>query len=302
MKISVVIPNYNGIRLLQTNLSKVIKVINKADVVIVDDGSTDGSSAYIKKYFPEVTLIEKINNSGFATSVNLGVKAAKGDIVLLLNSDAIPKKDFLMPLIKHFKDKQVFAVGCMDQSIEGDKIIQRGRGVGKFTKGFLIHRRGEVDKTDTLWASGGSSVYRKEIWENIGGMDEIYDPFYWEDIDLSYRAQKAGYKVLFEPNSIVIHEHSKGSIKTHFSKEKVEVFAYRNQFIFIWKNITGFYYLFSHFIWLPYHLIMALLHKNVSMLKGVIQASIKIPEILKQRGWQKKLYLKSDQDILSQYS
>lgn len=299
MNLSVVIPNYNGKQLLAKNLPQVLKVLPGAEVIIVDDSSNDGSVDFIKKNFPRVKLIEKITNSGFATTVNLGVKTARHSIVLLLNSDAVPQKDFYIPALKHFNDDNIFAVGCLDESLEDGQVIRRGRGVGKFTRGFLMHERGEANNKHTLWVSGGSSFFKKEIWEKLGGMDEIYNPFYWEDIDLSYRAMKSGFRILFEPESKVNHFHNEGSIKENFTQKRIKEIAYRNQIIFVWKNITDVNLLLNHFLFLPYHLLKITIKDGSVFIKALCQVVWKLPQIIKKRALQRKIFCKTDNDVLS---
>jgi len=109
----------------------------------------------------------------------------------------------------------------MDESIEHGKVVLRGRGIGKWQRGFLTHSLGDLNKTDTLWVSCGSGAFRASIYRKIGGLNNIYNPFYWEDIDLSYKAQKAGFKVIFEPKSKVIHEHSKGAIASNYKPFRI---------------------------------------------------------------------------------
>jgi len=285
MKISIVIPNYNGEKLLKKNLPRVIKEIKKLrnleiEIIVVDDGSTDGSIQELKAQNSKLKakaqnlrlkIIKNRKNLGFASTVNRGVKEARGEIIVLLNTDVYPEMGFLEPVLPHFKDPKVFAVGMLDKSIEDDKIVRRGRGVGKWQQGFYIHRRGEIDKTDTAWVAGGSGAFRKSIWEKLGGFAEIYNPFYWEDIDLSYRAKKAGYKILFEPESVIVHEHEKGIIKRQFSTWKIKSLSYRNQFLFVWKNANPAQ-LISHFLWLPYHLLKSFFRADICFFIGFLWA------------------------------
>ena len=198
MKISILIPNYNGVEILKKNLPKVTKYSDNAEIIVVDDASSDDSIAMLKENFPQIKVITKTRNEGFASTVNLGVKSAKNDLVLLLNTDVEPLSNFIASLIKHFEDEDVFAVGCAEITSEtnGKEFIE-GRGIGRFENGFLIHGRGEPDKKNTLWVTAGAALYRKSIWNNLGGMKDIYNPFYWEDIDLSYRALKSGYTLIF---------------------------------------------------------------------------------------------------------
>ncbi len=312
MVISIIIPNYNGEKLLKRNLPKVFGALKDSkynvEIIVVDDGSTDGSvqefkiqNSKFKNTNKKIKIIKNPKNLGFSSTVNKGVKESKGDVVVLLNTDAYPEKDFLVPLIQHFEDPNLFAVGCLDKSIENGKIVSRGRGIGHWEKGFLVHSRGEIDKTNTLWASGGSSAFRKSIWDKLSGLDEIYSPFYWEDIDLSYRALKAGYKILFEPKSIIYHEHRKGSIKTNYKEFEIKSIAYRNQFIFAWKNGTDFSVQFSQVFFLPYHLILALKNKDWAFFVGFIRAFVLLPKIIQSSFKDQKFFIKSDKEIVAEF-
>jgi GT2 family glycosyltransferase len=308
MKISVVIPNYNGENLLKKNLPKAIEALTESDkyeieLILTDDASIDSSMEVAREILSKVKkdkftykILKNEKNLGFSSNVNSGVSKATGELLLLLNTDISPEKGFLEPLIKHFENKEMFAVGCMDKSIEGGKVVLRGRGIGSWRKGFLIHSRGEIDKASTLWVSGGSGIFRKEIWDALGGLDSIYNPFYWEDIDLSYRALKLGYNILFEPKSVVIHQHEKGAIKSSYSPLKVKTIAYRNQLMFIWKNSDP-NTLLTHFLWLPYYCIKLLLRLDLSFFAGFFKAVLLLPSILRARSNNKKIFTKTDKEV-----
>lgn len=253
MNISVIIPNFNGRLLLEKNLPFVIKESGNSEIIVVDDASTDDSVKFLDKNFPGVKVIKKSKNSGYSSTVNLGVKSSSGDLIVLLNSDAYPKAKYLDYLIPYFKNPSVFAVGMLHESLEAGKTVLRGRGKASFQKGFLIHSRGEIDKNDTYWVNGGAGLFRKSIWLQLGGLREIYDPFYWEDIDLSFRAVNSGYKIFFEPKAKVVHSQKKGAIRTKYSQSQIKTIAYRNQFLFVWLNLNNFQFILKHIVWLPYH-------------------------------------------------
>lgn len=311
--VSLIIPNYNGNRLLVKNLPKVFEAAKMYDssteIIIVDDGSTDNSIETLKtimgplRHDVNVKIITKEKNEGFSSTCNLGAKKANGNIIVLLNTDIWPEKDFLLYLIPHFNQAKVFGVGCLDKSLENGNEVERGRGIGWFKKGFLVHARGEVDKNNTLWASGGSSAYNRKLWLELGGFDQIYNPFYWEDIDLSYRAQKRGYAVLFEPKAVVHHEHKKGAIKSKFSEKQVKTIAYRNQFIFLWKNITDVDLFLQHLLYLPLYFLKALIRGDTPFIIGLVKALVKLPELYYYRatvcGSNTKCI--SDKEILAPY-
>ncbi len=298
MTISIVIPNYNGQEILAKNLPKVIQCSSGADIIVVDDASIDGSVAMLKKNFPNVKIIEKTKNEGFASTVNLGVKEAKSDLVLLLNSDVETYDNFLSPLIKHFEDPNVYAVGCAQVTRQdyGQAYIE-GRGIGRFEKGFLIHTRGEPSKKDTLWVAAGAAIFRKSIWEKLGGLSEIYNPFYWEDIDISYRALKSGYKLIFEPSSQVKHTQKEGAIRIYYKDFFIETVAYRNQILFVWLNITDTKYLINHLLYLPIHTLKSLIFLDFAFIIGLFKAILLVPQVISQRKNNKKLFIKKDSEI-----
>lgn len=247
MNISIVIPNFNGKDLLAKNLPKVVEAKNNKknnvkEIIVVDDGSTDDSLYFIKKNFSRsIKLIVHKVNRGFATSINTGVKMANGDLVCLLNTDVIPSMDFLETMAEDFEDPIVFAVSLHEKGY--------GYAEGKFKKGFIVHEGKTESKRveETFWASGGSSVLRKEVFRELRGMDdELLSPYYWEDIDLSYRAQKRGYIVLWDPRAKVIHEHE--STVRKLDQIMVARIRERNQLLFVWKNLTSSNLLRRHLI------------------------------------------------------
>lgn len=294
LSVSIVIPNWNGVYLMKKHLRSVSVAAPKAEIIVADDRSDDGSAEYLKKNFPNVQVVKRNRREGFAANVNAGVARAHGDIVVLLNTDVEPEVGFLSPLTDRFADPNVFAVGSLEKSHEDGKVALRGRGIARWEKGFYIHARGEVGSTDTAWVAGGSGAFRKSMWEKLGGMDTLYNPFYWEDIDLSYRARKAGWKTLFEPKSVVHHYHEEGKIKREFSPTVVKRIAYRNQFIFIWKNLTNVKILFAHIFWTPIRLLTS---GDSLMTQGYLLAITRLPAICARRQQQKVLYRKNDRDL-----
>lgn len=302
MLIDVIVPNYNGFDLLKENLLKVIEETKKykGSIIIVDDGSDktefDKLESFIKSLSNSaVMLLRNEKNLGFSSTVNRGVAKSNADFVVILNTDVVPEKNFLEAAIEDLQsDENLMGVGFMDKSIEDGKTVLRGRGLARWEKGFLVHRRGDVDRTDTFWISGGSSLIRRDVFEKHSGFDTLYNPFYWEDIDFSYRVRKSGFKVKFEPKSIVIHKHNEGAIKKNFTESQVKTIAYRNQFIFVWKNVTDFNLIASHLLWMPYHLLTAILRLDLSFLIGFILAIFRLPDIIMKRSKQKKLYTNKD--------
>ena len=302
-KVSIVIPNYNGSEILLKNLPEVEKNCAGCEIIIVDDASTDDSVDLIKKNFPKVKLIVNPSNQGFAKTVNRGVNEARGQLVLLLNSDVAPKSGFLKTAVDNFKNQtdNLFGVGLADLSHEGSKVVMRGRGGAKFHKGFLTHFAKEPKSGETLWISGGSSLIDKEKFEELNGFDQIYAPFYWEDIDLSYRARKLGYFCLFEENSKVDHFHEEGAIKKTKSPFFIKTVAYKNQFIFVWKNISDYFLIIEHFLWLPYHFIKAIISFDLPFFLGFMWAVTKIPQLIFNYPQAAKNFKLTDREVIEKF-
>lgn len=311
MTVSVVIPTFNVVELLKKNLPHVIDALvtydsDKVELIVTDNNSSDESIAFLKELQKKTsipfTVLDNDYNGGFAVNVNRGVKVAKNDIVILLGTDVIPDKNFIQPLLKHFQNDKIFAVGSVNKSDEDeDSSTLRGRGEGEWKKGFLLHTYGELKNDKTLWVDCGSGAFRRSYWNKIGGLQELYAPYYWEDVDLSYRAQKIGYQVKIEKESRVVHEHKKGSIKKTSSSNHVLQTTFRNQFFFVWLNITDKDLLKNHFLFLPYHLLTMLKNRNMNFFRGFIAALFKLPFVLNERRKIVKRFTVTDKEILSQF-
>ena len=192
MSVSMIIPNYNGKKLLEKYLPSVFLSLEESDeVIVVDDHSSDSSIEFLRSKYPQVQIVQNVTNRRFAFSCNQGVHEAKNEICVLLNNDVQPSVGFLDPLVQALnKSERVFAVGCLEKNLDGKL---SGRSSGEFRRGLLVHWRAkDQKKTSTLWASGGSMAFRKSLWNKLGGMDETFAPAYWEDIDICYRAVKSG--------------------------------------------------------------------------------------------------------------
>ncbi len=296
MKLSVIIPTYKNSDSLKKNLIHNLQFLHNCEVIVVNDDPTDS----IKKPLadlPGIHVIENEKNMGFGITVNKGVQAATGDYLMLLNSDVLLYDDSYKKALRYFTDNLVFAVSFA-QKEESDKIV--GKNKLFWLKGFLQHSKVE-DLTFGVngWAEGGSCIIHKKKFDELNGFDPIYSPFYWEDIDLSYRAWKKGYKVFFDP-LIVVEHHHETTIGAFFNKKIIQTIAYRNQILCIWKNIHDTRLMISHIINLKIQIIYALLSGDTVFLRGVAQALKRLKIVLESR---KKVTQKiTDHEILSQFT
>jgi len=294
--ISVVIPNWNGASLLSKNLPKIIEAKKNKEnkiqeIIVVDDGSTDNSVDIIKVFSKEVKLVKHSVNRGFPFAVHTGVRFASGSHICLLNTDVIPFRDFLVHVVKYLKDSQVFGVTLHEKGF--------GPARGRFD-GYLKHFGGEEggEVAETLWLSGGSCVFSKKVWKTLKGMDsELLAPFYWEDVDLGYRAQKRGYRLLWVPEAKVIHAHESVINTNNFKRKYLNIIKERNELLFIWKNITSASLIKKHKKELVKRIV-----KHPGYIQVFIAAALKWNLAIKRRRKEKEESIVSDEAIFAKFS
>jgi O-antigen biosynthesis protein len=251
---SIVIPNWNGRELLERYLPSVIAATAgnpDNEIVVVDNGSSDGSAEFVRRSFPEVRLLALPGNLGFGGGSNAGFRAAKNDIVVLLNSDMRVDPGFLAPLLEGFGDERVFSVACQIFFSDPERRREEtGLTETWWRDGALRVRHRVDDAVDRLfpcaYGGGGSCAFDRRKFLELGGFDHLLAPFYLEDTDIGYMAWKRGWKVFFEPRSIVYHEH-RGTIGRHFSEARIQAVLKKNFVLFAWKNIHEWRRLISSF-------------------------------------------------------
>lgn len=290
LHVTTVIPTYNGLRLLEKYLPSVIAASSdKDEILIVDDNSSDNTISTLvekyalqeansalmlqtpKGYFPDLSALElqifygthktanKIvrivlihlkKNLRFAAAANVGVLLSSNSLIFLLNNDVQVSTDTVQKLRTHFPDESLFAVGCLEY--EGDDTEQKsGKNELWFQRGLFQHSRASnFTFGETAWASGGSAMFDKEKWMKLNGFDKAYYPAYWEDVDISYRAKKRGWKVLFDPRAIVFHRHESTN-NAVFGRKHIEAMSWKNIHTFTWKNSTVKQKL-QYLLWKPY--------------------------------------------------
>ena len=235
MTISIIVTNWNGLDLLKTNLSQVIKTGQLVkEIIIADDASEDYSKKYVRqlqKTYPKIRLIQNKKNLGFAKNSNKAVKSCHTDLIVFLNNDIFPHPGYIKKTLKHFKNPKVFGVGFSE-------VDNKNWGKVFWKNGYIQYSPGKnTGKTHiTAWLSGGGSIIRRQDFLKLGGFDAVYQPFYCEDLDLGLRAWKSGYQLLWEPKAIIEHHHS--STMSKFPKRHLEYVKERNRLLTVWRNIT----------------------------------------------------------------
>jgi GT2 family glycosyltransferase/glycosyltransferase involved in cell wall biosynthesis len=251
---SVVIPNWNGRDLLEKYIPSVIQALSgnpDNEVVIVDNGSEDNSAEFLREHFPSVRMLALDRNLGFGGGSNAGFRAAKNDIVVLLNSDMRVEPNFLAPLLEAFTDETIFSVACQIFFSDPNKLREEtGLTQSWWENGSLRVRHRDDPAIQVLYpcayGGGGSCAFDRRKFLELGGFDELLAPFYMEDTDVGYLAWKRGWKVLYQPRSVVYHEH-RGTIGKRFTAAQIDLVLKKNFALFCWKNIHDWRLLGSHF-------------------------------------------------------
>jgi O-antigen biosynthesis protein len=251
---SVVIPNWNGRDLLEKYIPSIIEALSgnpDNEIIVVDNGSEDGSAEFLRERFPSVRVLALDRNLGFGGGSNAGFRAAANDIVVLLNSDMRVERDFLAPLLEAFTDETIFSVACQIFFTDPNKLREEtGLTQSWWENGSLRVRHRDDPAIQVLYpcayGGGGSCAFDRRKFLELGGFDELLAPFYMEDTDVGYLAWKRGWKVLYQPRSVVYHEH-RGTIGKRFSAGEIDLVLKKNFALFCWKNIHEWRRLGSHF-------------------------------------------------------
>jgi O-antigen biosynthesis protein len=279
MKLSVIIVNYNVKYFLEVCLHSVLRAVNDiaAEIIVVDNNSTDGSCEFLKEKFPSVTLIENKDNKGFSRANNQAVAIAKGEYILFLNPDTVMPEHCAHKMLQYM-DAHPEAGSIGPRLIDGKGVFApdgkksfptlsvalfKTIGINKlfpkslyFNKYYAVHV-GENETAEVEVLSGCCMMVRTSAMQEAGGpFDEDYF-MYCEDVDLSYRIKKAGYKNIYYPETDLIHYKGESTkkaslsyvrifnealvtfVKKHYSKKNAALFIFFINIGIILRAITG---------------------------------------------------------------
>ncbi len=241
MKVTIIIPNYNGCHFMDPCLASLKKQTFKDfQILVVDNASTDGSAAYVKEHYPETEVIALDRNYGFSKAVNVGIRHSRTPYVILLNNDTAADPHYVEELVRTIeKSPGIFSVSSkMIQMYHpelidsaGDLYTLTGWGVCRGT-GRPVSNYTETD--EVFSACAGAAIYRRRVFQKIGLFDEKHFA-YLEDIDVGYRARIFGYRNLYCPTALVYHVGS-GTSGSKYNSFKVKLSA-RNNIYLNYKNM-----------------------------------------------------------------
>jgi GT2 family glycosyltransferase/glycosyltransferase involved in cell wall biosynthesis len=241
-KVSVVLVNFRGIddtlnaikSIQETNYPK-----DQIEIVVVDNASGDNSVEKLKSLGNKIVLVESNENLGFASGVNLGVSKSTGEIIGLLNNDAKCDANWITAAVESLlEDQDIASVASKVLTWDGSAVDFVDGSLTWYGMGYkreaLKPTEEIIDfKREVLFGTGSALFFKKDIFEKVGGFDERFFMFY-EDVDLGWRLNLLGYKVIYEPKSIAFHKHHASIDK--FGKYYENFLLERNALMSLYKN------------------------------------------------------------------
>lgn len=311
--VSIAIRSFNGVELLRECLPSITEAVKfrghpDDEICIVDDGSTDGSFEFLKTEYPQIRSFRNEVRSGSPIAANRAVLACKNEIVVMMDNDVKVEKNFVGPALAHFSDPSVFAVTMRSFTFD-KKTFRSGGQVGRFKRGFLRAwenydvKEPETNplvaerRLDSMYAITAHAVFRRSLFEKLGGFDPLFSPLIWDDTELCYRAWKRGYATRYEPRCLVYHRLH-GTAKKLPKGSEMEIISDRHRLVFHWKLISDPYMLARHFTGLFIRTLFSLVAFRKSFLLPLAQAVRMAPRILEKRAEERKRWVLTDREIL----
>ena len=277
--LSIIVPNYNGRELLENNLPSLVieaqRCSKPAEIIIADDASNDDSIDFVRRCFPNVKIIHSDINRGFGPTCNMGAAAAKGDVLAFVMSDLNILPSYFEPLLETLSNSGIFAVGSSLLNRSNPE-FDGGVASMQFIRG-LVHldfpgkKKSGLDVFEQFFVCGGAMMVHRSQFIELGGFDDMYSPYYWEDVDLCYRAWKRGWRTVLDTRSAGYHEHPHSTVDSSAERLEIDSTYERNRFIFTLSNIHQASIGLSHVAWLPAHLMMAGAKENPAFVRGFVE-------------------------------
>lgn len=232
--VSVIIISLNGLDHLKTCLPPLIRQTysqKNYEIIIVDNGSQDGTQKYLREHYPSIVVIENKNNEGFAKPNNQAAKAAKGKFLALLNNDMVVKENWLEELLETQSRTGAECVAGTILNVNGSIDFSEGK-IDCFGYGYHVHDSA-AEENEIFYACGGAMLINRDVYLAVGGLDEDFY-LYYEDTDLSWRLWLLGYHIVSSPKAKSIHRHN--GTAGAFSKLQIDIYADRNHLCMLYKN------------------------------------------------------------------
>lgn len=302
---SIVVLNWNGLGFLRELMPSLQTAVARCpgdhEVIVVDNGSADGSAAWLRAQCPWAKVVALPENRYFIRGNAAGAAAASRDLLVFLNNDMRVEPDWLLELLRPFGPPDLFATTSRIE-MQGER---RETGLAR-----CFVRHGELrfvhvpgaDGADqpALWAGGGSSAFDRRKYDALGGFEDLYYPMYVEDVSLSWQAWKRGWRVAYAHASVVHHAH-RGSATKAFGREGLERLDWRNRELFFVRNVTDPLLVATHALCLGWNLRKQASLRGVPIAHGVravLAAALRLPRAIALRQAARLRQRRSDRAVL----
>jgi O-antigen biosynthesis protein len=284
VRCSLIVLNYDERELVVDCVRSMIAAVGPDDeIIVVDNGSTDGSADAVSEAFPSVRVL-RLPENRYIFSLNAGLAMARGTYVAFCNNDMTVEPNFVEQALRCFDSEDIFAV-CA-RVLDRNGVDQGTRTAGNWIRGLIFYQPlpHTPDVTDCFFAVGGQSFFRRDLLVDLGSIDELLWPMYHEDIELSYRAWRCGYRIVYAPDSVCHHRGGQTS---------------RNELLIVWKDVTDRQMMTEHVLWIVPRLLSALVRGDWGTIIGFFSALRRAPRAWRARKEARARFTKSDREVLA---
>ncbi|MHB8507794.1 MAG: glycosyltransferase family 2 protein [Candidatus Dormibacteria bacterium] len=305
-EVVVFVLNHNGREILRESLPALVAECDRvsARIVLVDNASSDGGPEMVESEFPGVDIF-RLERNEVLGAINIAVEHYRPARFVFMVNDLIIQPGCLAQMLEPLADPAVFAVSCFMRHPTDPGLSSVGTTEGsscgyRVTHGRVHHdyrqRAAEVVEKGPIrtFLAGGYTAYDGEKFRLLGGFDPIYLPFFWEDMDLSIRAWRAGYEVLYAPHAVVLHDQLGGTISR--SPRRLRVFTERNRILYAWINLHD-RQIYAHVAYLAALVGRAFVTLDGAKLEAVVRAFGMLPAALRRRDRARNLAVISEIEV-----
>lgn len=299
VRCSLIVLNYEGEQVIQACVDSLLEAKSAEDeLIVVENGSTDRSIDLLKPYGEAIRLLPLPENT-YIFGLNAGLEIARGRYVAFLNNDMTVDPEFVERCVAALEGGREDLFAVCPRILERDGEDQGSRTAGYWSRGLIFYRvLAHAEKaTDCFFAVGGQSFFRRSHLDEIGSIDPLLWPMYHEDIELSYRAWKRGWRIAYVPDAVAHHIGGHAS-KRVFTRSDLRSFVRQNEYLTVWKNVTDRSLLWQHIALIPLRLAAAMIKRDWATLRGFGRAARRLRRVIAARAAARPHFRLSDREVL----
>jgi len=299
VRCSLIVLNFEGESVIGACVDSLLEAMAPDDeLIVVENNSADRSVEILASYGNRIRLVRLPQNT-FIFGLNAGLDVAQGRHVAFLNNDMTVDADFVDRCASALDDGDDTLFAVCPRVLQGNGNDQGSRTAGYWKHGLIFYRSlpHATQPTDCFFAVGGQSFFRRDHLQSLGSIDPLLSPMYHEDVELSYRAWKRGWRIEYVPDAIAHHGGAHAS-KRVFTPRQLRSFVRQNEYLTVWKNVTDPRLLAVHLALLPARLVVAGVRRDWATWIGFGRALRRLPRALVARRRARKHHRLSDAQVL----